>query len=40
MKNYSNQILKIKQTLDELKNNIEKMQLVIIIILILIQNNS
>jgi hypothetical protein len=34
MKNYSNQILKIKQTLDELKNNIEKMQLVIIIILI------
>jgi len=38
MKNYSNQILKIKQTLDELKNNIEKMQLVIIIILI--QNNS
>jgi hypothetical protein len=34
MKNYSNQILKIKQTLDELKNNIEKMQLVNIIILI------
>ena len=34
MKNYSNQILKIKQTLDELKNKIEKMQLVIIIILI------
>ena len=29
MKNYSDQLIKIKQTLDELKNNIEKMQLVI-----------
>ena len=34
MKNYSNQIHKIKHTLDELKSNIEKMQLVIISIFI------
>jgi hypothetical protein len=34
MKNYSNQIYKIKHTLDELKNNIEKIQLVNIIIFI------
>jgi hypothetical protein len=30
MKNYSNQILKIKNTIDALKTNIEKIQLVII----------